>query len=149
MRRSTAHAGLMAVAAVAAGFAVAVAAAPPAAHGHAHPRAMRAMHHGAPVPGPLRVAAASPTTPGEAGFRSHCLVCHGPDGRGIQGLGVSLADSAYVASQSVEDLVAFLQVGRMPGDPGSISGQPMPGFAWVSDEELTAVATYVKEFSGR
>ena len=40
--------------------------------------------------------------------------------------------------------MAFLKVGRMPGDPESVVGRPMPGFAWLPEADLTEIAAYVK-----
>ena len=41
-------------------------------------------------------------------------------------------------------LAAFLKVGRMPGQPGNISGRVMPGFAYLPDPELAALAGFLK-----
>jgi mono/diheme cytochrome c family protein len=81
-------------------------------------------------------------------FALNCLACHGAALEGIEGLGVSLADSPFVGRKSVPELVAFLKVGRMPGDPESVSGRPMPGFAWLPEADLVEIATYVKSTHG-
>ena len=41
----------------------------------------------------------------------------------------------------------FLKVGRLPNDPASVSGRPMPGFAYVDEAELAAIADYLKQRS--
>ena len=92
-------------------------------------------------------AAVSPAFASNAQFNNHCLLCHGADARGIDGLGPSLVYSAYVAARSVEELTAFLKVGRLPNDPDSVSNRPMPGFAWVDEAELAAIAEYVKSLN--
>lgn len=89
-------------------------------------------------------AAAAAGPDGNALFDVHCIACHGPDGTGIDNLGVDLVASAFVAGSTEEGLVAFLQAGRLPDDPASLTGRPMPGFAWVTEGELRALAAFVK-----
>lgn len=88
-------------------------------------------------------SAASPP----AGFYSYCAVCHGVDGGGIEGLGAALAGSTYVKSAPVGELVEFLKVGRLPNDAATVSGRPMPGFAYVDEAELRAIADYLKQLN--
>jgi mono/diheme cytochrome c family protein len=82
-------------------------------------------------------------------FAANCVACHGPDLKGVQGLGVNLVASKFVAGKSVAQLVAFLKVGRQPGDPASVAGRSMPAFAWLAEADLTAIAAYVKGRNGR
>ena len=103
------------------------------------------------APTPFGFAArtlAEPAVPasadGAALYATHCLACHGADRRGIPGLGVALAGSAYVARSGTAELAAFLKVGRMPGQPGNVSGRVMPGFEYLPEAELTALAGYLK-----
>ena len=81
---------------------------------------------------------------GVALFSTNCMICHGPRGEGIEGLGVSLINSGFVQSQSSADLAEFLKRGRLPNDSASVSGLPMPGFAWMTTEDLAAVAAHLK-----
>ncbi len=81
-------------------------------------------------------------------YALNCIACHGAALEGVEGLGVSLAGSAFVARKSVPELVAFLKVGRMPGDPESVAGRPMPGFAWLPEADLTEIAAYIKARHG-
>jgi len=77
-------------------------------------------------------------------FGVHCQSCHGADGKGIEPLGVTLVGSTYVQSKTEAELVAMLKVGRMPGDPDSVKGRVMPGFAWMTDEQLNELAGFLK-----
>ncbi|MGI9330707.1 MAG: c-type cytochrome [Gammaproteobacteria bacterium] len=77
-------------------------------------------------------------------FSTYCLLCHGPRGEGVPGLGVSLADSSFVQTQPEAVLVEFLKVGRLPNDEASISNRPMPGFAWMDTAQRSAIAAYLK-----
>jgi mono/diheme cytochrome c family protein len=88
--------------------------------------------------------AGAPGAQGNEKFELNCLACHGAELEGIDGLGVSLTDSAFVGRKSAGELVAFLKVGRMPGDPDSVSGRPMPGFAWLPEADLAEIAAYIK-----
>jgi mono/diheme cytochrome c family protein len=81
-------------------------------------------------------------------FDVHCIACHGPDGRGIENSGVDLVASPFVARQTEAGLVEFLKAGRLPDDPASVTGLPMPGFAWVTDGELEAVAAFLTAQGG-
>ena len=81
-------------------------------------------------------------------YALNCLACHGAELEGVEGLGASLADSRFVGRKTVGELVTFLKVGRMPGDPESVSGRPMPGFGWLPDAELTEIAEFVKRRQG-
>lgn len=81
---------------------------------------------------------------GAALYALHCVACHGPDLKGLPGLGVNLAGSGYVRRSDAAALAAFLKVGRMPGQPGNVSGRVMPGFAYLQEAELAALAGFVK-----
>ena len=78
-------------------------------------------------------------------YNRYCIVCHGPDKAGVQGLGISLQESSLVSGSSVEEIVAFLRRGRMPDDPASMSGQPMPGFDYLPEADLNQIAIYLKQ----
>jgi hypothetical protein len=41
------------------------------------------------------------------------------------------------------DLTEFRKIGRMPNNPASITGRPMPAFAWLAKEDLAAVAGHL------
>lgn len=98
------------------------------------PRELAAMPAAEPA-----AAAAAP-----AAFAAQCTACHGADARGIEGLGLDLTASGLVADSSEAELIEFLKVGRLPTDPASVTGIPMPGFAWMEAGDLAAVAAYLK-----
>lgn len=95
----------------------------------------------------MGMAANAPADVQTAAFSTYCIACHGVDGRGVEGLGADLVASTYVAGASAAELVEFLKLGRLPNDPASVSGQPMPGFAYLDDAELAALADYLKRLS--
>lgn len=89
-------------------------------------------------------AGAGPLAAGAASYAVNCVACHGADRRGIDQLGVTLVGSRFVAAKSEAELVGFLKVGRMPGQPGSVRNGVMPAFAYLPEAELAALAKYLK-----
>lgn len=85
--------------------------------------------------------------PGQQLFNAQCIACHGVDAGGIDSLGVGLIDSEFVTASSQEELIEFLKVGRMPTDPESVTGLVMPGFPWMAETELAALAKYLQGIS--
>ena len=77
-------------------------------------------------------------------YTANCSACHGPDAAGVQGLGLNLRESELVGNSSAEELIVFLQAGRQPNSPDSVTGIPMPAFAWMDAADLAEVAGYIK-----
>ncbi len=77
-------------------------------------------------------------------YAAQCVACHGADATGVTGLGLGLVESEFVGGASVDELVAFLQAGRQPGSPDSVTNVPMPAFAWMEAADLAEVAGYIK-----
>jgi len=101
-----------------------------------------------PEPEPVAAVAESATQPTGASsdlYNVHCVACHGADAKGVQGLGLNLVESQLVASSSEEELAAFLKAGRAADSPDSVSKVPMPGFAWMSDDDLAEITGYLKK----
>ncbi|NNM29799.1 MAG: c-type cytochrome, partial [Akkermansiaceae bacterium] len=87
---------------------------------------------------------------GEEIYVAHCMVCHGPDGQGMEQLGPPLAASEWVTG-SHERLAAILLQGLM--GPIRVKGKEyvpaaaMPGLKQnpdVTDAHLADVATFVR-----
>jgi mono/diheme cytochrome c family protein len=77
-------------------------------------------------------------------FSVHCVACHGADAKGVQGLGLNLVESQMVATSSQDELITFLKAGRAADSPDNVTKVPMPGFAWMGDDDLNDVAGYLK-----
>ncbi len=90
------------------------------------------------------VASAAAAAPASAVYAANCVACHGADAQGVEGLGLNLVASQLVAGSSAAELVEFLKAGRMPGSPDSVTGVPMPAFAWLPQADLDEVAAYLK-----
>jgi EmrB/QacA subfamily drug resistance transporter len=97
---------------------------------------------------PVAAAATAPATAGGSRFAEYCSGCHGADRRGLPGLGVNLAESALVRTASQAELRQFLGKGRAPGQPGNVTGRPMPAFEWLGEETLGEIARELKGGAG-
>lgn len=98
------------------------------------------------------VPAATPTSSGnsEMGktlFIETCSSCHGQDALGISGLGKDLTTSTFIHSQSDEQLLAFLKVGRPVSDPLNTTGVDMPpkgGNPALDDTKLLDIIAFLR-----
>ncbi|MCA9274070.1 MAG: c-type cytochrome [Phycisphaerales bacterium] len=83
---------------------------------------------------------------GEVTYRGSCALCHGPNGEGMHLLGKPLRNSAFVQSQSDDDLLGLLINGRPINDALNTSGALMPprGAQNVDDERLARVVLYLR-----
>jgi disulfide bond formation protein DsbB len=101
---------------------------------------------GAPAPEPTTTPAGDAVA-GQAAFAASCSSCHGPEGKGIAGLGKDLTTSEWVVTQSDADLVAFLQSGRPASDPLNTTGIDMPpkgGNPALSEADLENIVAYMR-----
>ena len=78
------------------------------------------------------------------GYAMRCEFCHGASLEGIDGLGVSLKNSNFLMQANLEQTINFLRSGRMPNTEDSVSGGIMPAFAWLPEEELEEIASYIR-----
>lgn len=80
-------------------------------------------------------------------FLTSCSACHGQNAQGIQGLGKNLIMSDFMTGISDADLVQFIIVGRMPGDPLNTTGMPMPargGNPMMTDAQIGQIVAYLR-----
>ncbi len=91
-------------------------------------------------------AIVEPISPGETVYMNTCKVCHGPDGKGIVGLGKPLVNTSYVLDSDDAELFNNIANGRMPDDPANTTGMPMParGAQGISDEQIHDVIAYIR-----
>lgn len=100
----------------------------------------------APAAAPAQTSQGDPTA-GQTVFAGTCSACHGPTGEGIQGLGKDLTASEFVGSQSDDELLAFIKVGRGPTDPLNSTGIAMPpkgGNPALNDEDLQNIVAFLR-----
>ncbi len=83
---------------------------------------------------------------GKTAYDGTCSACHGPDGKGVEGLGKPLVGSAMLGLKD-EDLVAFIVKGRPPTDTANTTGIDMPprgGNPALTDQDLADVVAYMR-----
>lgn len=76
-----------------------------------------------------------------------CSACHGPDGRGITGLGKDLVTGEFTLTTSDEDLVTFIMTGRPIWDAANTTGVDMPargGNPALTDTDVLAIVAYLR-----
>lgn len=84
---------------------------------------------------------------GKTVFEGTCSACHGPDAKGIAGLGKDLTTSQFAKGLSDADLVAFIKTGRTTSDPANTTGVDMPpkgGNPALTDQDLSDVVAYLR-----
>lgn len=80
-------------------------------------------------------------------FSTACVACHGPEAKGITGLGKDLTTSEWVGQQSDAQLVEFIKKGRDAGDPLNTTGVAMPpkgGNPAMSDQEIADIVAFLR-----
>ncbi len=92
-------------------------------------------------------AAAGDAEHGKQIYSQICIACHGPEAKGVQGLGKDLTTSTFVAEKSDAEMVDFLKVGRDPSDPLNTTGVAMPpkgGNPALNDQDLLDIVAFVR-----
>ena len=80
-------------------------------------------------------------------FTTACVACHGPEGKGVTGLGKDLTTSEWVGQQTDEQLVEFIKKGRDAGDALNTTGVAMPpkgGNPAMSEQEVADIVAFVR-----
>ena len=84
---------------------------------------------------------------GQRHYGIFCTACHGPDARGIPGLGPSLLASDFFNAHSDEELLTFIVEGRPVDHPENTTGIAMPprgGYPNISDQQITEIIAYLR-----
>ncbi|MGN6648388.1 MAG: c-type cytochrome [Cytophaga sp.] len=89
------------------------------------------------------------THPGKVIYDTYCLTCHQADGYGVPGLNPPLVKTEWVLGDKTR-LINVLLKGL--NTPLTINGQtyrnPMPSHAFLTDQEIAHVLTYVRSNFG-
>lgn len=98
---------------------------------------------------PAEVAAAPVGDAANGGkiYSTACVACHGPDAKGVTGLGKDLTTSTWVGEQSDVQLVEFIKRGRDVTDSLNTTGVAMPpkgGNPAMSEQEIADIVAYVR-----
>jgi glucose/arabinose dehydrogenase/cytochrome c5 len=101
----------------------------------------------APAPAP---AAAAADSPGAKLYALACATCHMPDGSGVPGMQPALLGSKVVAGPAAT-VIKVLLLGPEKALPAHkpTSGNQMPQFDSLSDEEIANIVTYVRKTFGK
>lgn len=84
---------------------------------------------------------------GKAVFEGTCVSCHGPDAKGLPGLGKNLTTSEWVGQQSDAQLLKFIKTGRPATDKLNTTGVDMPpkgGNPALTDTDIENVIAFVR-----
>ena len=130
------------------GTAAATAAASAAPRAVASPRSAAAAP-AAPSAAPSSAAAAA-DSPGAKLYALACSTCHMPDGSGVAGLQPALVGSKVVSGPPAT-LIKVLLLGPEKALPArkAASGNQMPQFDSLSDEDIASILTYVRKAFGK
>jgi mono/diheme cytochrome c family protein len=76
-----------------------------------------------------------------------CAACHGPDGRGIVGLGKDLVAGEFATTATDEEIIAVITNGRPIWDAANTTMVDMPargGNPTITDEDIHAIVAYIR-----
>lgn len=80
-------------------------------------------------------------------FATACVACHGPEAKGVTGLGKDLTTSEWTPQQTDEQLIEFIKRGRDAGDPLNTTGVAMPpkgGNPAMSEQEIVDIVAFMR-----
>jgi mono/diheme cytochrome c family protein len=107
------------------------------------------------LPGRSQAPSAPPTddpvmTAGAAIYRDQCSACHGLDGKGVNGLFPSIADSSMVRSEDPTTSIRLVLRGaRSVQTPSQETGPGMPSYGrQLDDAQVAGVLTYMRNSWG-
>ncbi len=102
---------------------------------------------GAPAATPTPEGPKGDPMVGKTNYDATCSACHGPDGKGITGLGKDLTTSTFAIGLSDADLIAFVLKGRDTSDPANTTGVAMPpkgGNPALDETDLLDIIAYIR-----
>ncbi len=92
----------------------------------------------------MQLARTDTTLSGQSLYQVNCSACHQPEGNGLKGAFPPLADADYFRGKPEKLIAATIQ--GLSG-PMTVNGveynNVMPAVAYLSDEELAAILTYI------
>lgn len=90
----------------------------------------------------------APPSPGARLYLMNCIACHGKNGEGVKGVQPALAGTP-VAIGDPEQMLAWVMYGLRPETlpKGQFAGV-MPQFAYLSNDDLALLTTYVRSNFG-
>jgi disulfide bond formation protein DsbB len=92
-------------------------------------------------------AASGDATRGRDLFAQNCVSCHGPDAKGLPGLGKDMTTSAFIKGQSDQQLLDFVKKGRPVSDPANTTKVDMPpkgGNPALTDAQIRDIIAHIR-----
>ena len=77
----------------------------------------------------------------------YCSACHGPDAKGLKGLGKDLTHNDFIKGMTDEQFLHYVNTGRSVDDPRNTTGIPMPpkgGNPALKDQEIMDIIAHVR-----
>jgi mono/diheme cytochrome c family protein len=111
------------------------------------PAAPAAAQAEAPAAEPVAAAPVGDVEAGKQLYGTLCIACHGPEGKGVQGLGKDLTTSTFLADLDDAGVVEFLNRGRDAGDPLNTTGIAMPpkaGNPALTDQDMLNITAFLR-----
>ena len=102
---------------------------------------------GAPAATPTPTEPQGDAAAGKTAYLGTCIACHGPDAKGVTGLGKDLTTSAFVKDKTNAALIEFVKTGRPASDPLNTTGVDMPpkgGNPALSDTDILNIVAYLR-----
>lgn len=84
---------------------------------------------------------------GENLYLQNCSACHGPDAKGIKGIGKDLVNSQFAINLSDQELLEYIKKGRGVDDPLNTTGIAMPpkgGNPALTDQQIMDIIAYIR-----
>lgn len=100
-----------------------------------------------PTAAPEKPAMVGDAAAGEKDYNQYCVACHGPGATGVEKLGKSWVTSEFIKSQTDDQMVTFIKVGRPATDPANTTGVDMPpkgGNPALTDQQLYDLVAYMR-----
>lgn len=111
------------------------------------PVSVEAIPEATPTPAPLVGYFESDVTSGRTFYMGTCSACHGPDARGVTGLGPDLVNNAFTFGLTDQEFHDFVVQGRSAFDPANTTRVEMPprgGNPGLSDQALDQIIAYLR-----
>lgn len=84
---------------------------------------------------------------GQELYGGTCMVCHGPEGAGVEGLGKPWVGSDFINARTDAEMLAFLIEGRPSDHPENTTGiamMPRGGNPNLTDADLMDLIAYMR-----
>jgi disulfide bond formation protein DsbB len=94
-----------------------------------------------------QAAAAGNVAQGRTLFQQSCMSCHGPEAKGLPGLGKDMTTSEFIKGQTDAQLLEFIKKGRPVSDPANTTKVDMPpkgGNPALTDAQLNDIIAFMR-----